>query len=119
MDPITYKHKGITKADTKTATKLNNYVIEFLTKYRVTPHSVINTSLSEMLNNRHSENYLKLATSLLKFNGILNIKLGHDKKLTMILTLISGGSRGGHRGHMPPLLFLNLLSHSYNLDSKL
>ena len=35
--------------------------------------------------------------------------------------MLSGGSRGGHRGHVPPppLLFLNLLSHSYNLDSKL
>ena len=31
----------------------------------------------------------------------------------------SGGSRGGHMGHVPPLPFLNSLSQSYNLDSKL
>ena len=43
---------GINKADPKTASELDNPVIEFLAKYRAIPHTVTNTSLSEMLNRR-------------------------------------------------------------------
>ena len=51
---------GINKADPKTATELDHSVIEFLNKYQATPHSVTNTSPSEMLNNRHLRTTLNL-----------------------------------------------------------
>ena len=46
----------------------------------------------------------------LKYNKITNSYYLH--------LVYSGGSRGGHMGHVPPP-FLNSLSQSYNLDSKL
>ena len=51
---------GINKADPKTASELGNAVIEFLAKYRAIPHTVTNTSLSEMLNNRRLKTTLDL-----------------------------------------------------------
>ena len=51
---------GINKADPKTASELHNAVIEFLAKYRAIPHTVTNTSFSEMLNNRRLRTTLDL-----------------------------------------------------------
>ena len=40
---------GINKADRKTASELDNAVIELLVKYRATPYTAMNISPSEML----------------------------------------------------------------------
>ena len=44
--------QSIDKANLKTASQLQDAVIEFLAKYRSTPHTVTNSSPSELLNSR-------------------------------------------------------------------
>jgi len=52
--------KSIDKANPKTASQLQDAVIDFLAKYRSTPHTVTNSSPSELLNNRRLRTILDL-----------------------------------------------------------
>ena len=52
--------QSIDKANPKTASQLQDAVIEFLAKYRSTPHTATNSSSSELLNNRRLQTILDL-----------------------------------------------------------
>ena len=51
---------GINKANPKTATQLEDAVVDFLAKYRSTPHTLTNCSPAEMLNKRRLRTTLDL-----------------------------------------------------------
>ena len=52
--------QSIDKVNPKTATQLQDAVIEFLAKYRSTPQTVTNSSPSELLNSRRLQTILDL-----------------------------------------------------------
>ena len=52
--------QSIDKANPKTASQLQDAVIDFLAKYRSTPHTVTNTAPSKLLNNRRLQTILDL-----------------------------------------------------------